>query len=551
MKNFYTFLFLIISFEMSYAQWTNNPAQNTKLCNATGDQAEIRIIPDGAGGAITVWMDSRPTGNTDIYAQRVDSAGLPKWTPNGVIICNNSSDQAVPALVEDGNGGAIIVWKDLRNGNSDLYAQRINNAGLVQWVANGVPVDIKTGDQIEPKLVADGAGGAIITWQDSMSGNWNIYAQRINSQGSLQWSAGGVAVCTAANDQKNPRIEIYQGEAVITWQDKRTGNDYDIYAQKLDGSGVIKWAANGAAVCTAVDTQNNPKIENDGSGGVIIGWADKRNGNDYNVYAQRLSSTGSAQWTNNGISVCSEANNQSALDISTENISGAIFTWKDYRNNIYADIYAQYIDLSGNPQWTINGIAVVIKPFDQLNPNIITDASGCIIVWQDSSAGQWEVYAQKLSLSGAASWVTNGKVVGNAANNQLEPKHISDGKGGAIVAFMDNRDTSKYDIYVQNINFDGSLGVFVGMNEPVNVSRYAIYPNPNAGKFIIADDCPDRINENKTFSILNSLGEVVFSSNDLKDFPFAIDLSGLRGGIYFLVIKSGNDSTKIEKFIIE
>ena len=76
-------------------------------------------------------MDSRPAGNTDIFVQRIDSTGLPKWTANGVAICTEASDQSVPALAEDGNGGAIIVWKDARNGNSDIYAQRINSLGIV------------------------------------------------------------------------------------------------------------------------------------------------------------------------------------------------------------------------------------------------------------------------------------------------------------------------------------------------------------------------------------------------------------------------------------
>lgn len=551
MKKLYVTFFAAILSSVSLSQWTNNSSLNTEVCKATGDQAEARIISDGAGGAIVAWMDSRPAGNTDIYMQRLDSQGFPQWAAGGIVVCNNAFDQSVPALAEDGNNGAIIVWKDMRNGNSDIYAQHVNSAGAIQWAANGIAVDIKSGDQIEPKVESDGINGAIITWQDSVSGNWNIYAQRINSSGALLWSAGGVAVCTAANDQKNPRIEVSSpGESIIVWQDKRNGNDYDIYAQKLNASGAAQWAVNGVAVCNAADTQNNPKIESDGAGGAIIGWADKRNGSDYNVYSQRLNSSGVPQWAANGVAVSVETGNQSAIDISSKNISGAILTWKDYRNNIYADIYAQYLDISGTPQWAANGISVSAKAFDQLNPNIVTDSTGCVIVWQDSSNAQWDVYAQRILLNGTAQWGTNGKVIGNAAKNQIEPKHLSDGKGGAIVVWHDNRDsTTKYDLYAQNINTDGSLGTLGNEELRFQSPGFRVYPNPNKGKFQLISRTGNRaINK---IEIYNILGEVIYSSLRHQASEFSVDLSSEPKGIYFYCISGDGAPVQSGRIIIE
>ena len=42
------------------------------------------------------------------------------------------------------------------------------------------PISTASGDQDQPSIVSDGAGGAIITWHDRRSGtNWDIYAQRV------------------------------------------------------------------------------------------------------------------------------------------------------------------------------------------------------------------------------------------------------------------------------------------------------------------------------------------------------------------------------------
>jgi len=41
-------------------------------------------------------------------------------------------------------------------------------------------------------LTSDGAVGAIVTWLDYRSGDYGIYAQRVNASGAIQWSANGV-----------------------------------------------------------------------------------------------------------------------------------------------------------------------------------------------------------------------------------------------------------------------------------------------------------------------------------------------------------------------
>ena len=49
--------------------------------------------------------------------------------------------------------------------------------GEAKWVTDGIPVCAAIGDQMFPMAVSDGAGGAIVTWQDARGGAGNdIYA---------------------------------------------------------------------------------------------------------------------------------------------------------------------------------------------------------------------------------------------------------------------------------------------------------------------------------------------------------------------------------------
>ena len=120
--------------------------------------------------------------------------------------------------------------------------------------------------------------------------NYDIYAQRIGPGGAVQWTADGEAICTAANSQAYPTIESDgAGGAIITWQDDRSFM-YDIYAQRISANGAVQWPADGEAICTAADNQTYPTIESDGAGGAIITWMDLRSGTNLDIYAQRISS---------------------------------------------------------------------------------------------------------------------------------------------------------------------------------------------------------------------------------------------------------------------
>jgi hypothetical protein len=108
-----------------------------------------------------------------------------QWTTTGIIICTAAGDQINSQLVSDGNNGAYIVWEDHRNaGNSDIYAQRIASDAAITWSANGFGICTTGFDQLKPGIVSNGNLGAIVVWQDYRSGNnFDIYINGFNTSG--------------------------------------------------------------------------------------------------------------------------------------------------------------------------------------------------------------------------------------------------------------------------------------------------------------------------------------------------------------------------------
>ena len=470
---FLLFVSFVLHPGIGHAAWQLN---GTGVAIVAGDQGEPNIIPDGTGGTIITWEDARG-GSYDIYAQRLNGAGVALWAPNGVVICSAPGDQIYPQIVSDNHGGAIVAWTDSRNGNWDIFAERVDGSGVLQW-ESAAALCTAAGNQttygMTPSLISDGSGGAIATWTDERTGNAtsDIYAQRVNISGVVQWAANGVALCVAGGGQSVPTIvSDTAGGAIVTWFDERNGaaND-DIYAQRVNGSGVTQWFVNGVAVCSAVGNQQLPRAVPDGSGGVIAAWEDGRNGAT-DIYAQRLNASGVAQWISNGVALCTAPGYQHNPLPVPDGVGGAIVAWNDARSGAELDIYAQRVNSSGVVQWTADGAALCIAPGDQFflsrQDGIASDGSqGAFVTWEDQRNDVGDVYAQRVSGSGQVQLTPNGVAVSNAVNHQRLPEITSIG-GDAVVAWQDARNGADYDVYALPVS-NTLIGTLV---------RYVPYPN--------------------------------------------------------------------------
>lgn len=577
---------------------------NTPVCTASGSQILPEIVPDGQGGTIMAWMDMR-SGNYDIYAQRLSADGTPQWATDGIAICTESDAQSYPRLAPDGQGGAIISWQDYDSGFNNIIAQRVDAAGNPLWAVNGVLVCSASWRQIEQIIVPDGQGGAILAWMDERSGiindweiyaqrigpggiglwpvdgvlisvadpgtvqapvlqpdgqggaiiSWasanNIYAQRVDASGSLLWAAP-TSLTLAAGTQSQPSIvPDGEGGAIVTWQDERSGN-WDIYAQRLNSIGTTLWTADGIAVCDAVNSQTNPRAVPDGQGGAVIAWQDFRSSMEDDVYAQRLKSNGTAMWSANGLAVCTVFGNQQWVRLLPDGMGGAVIAWKDYRGSPN-DIYAQYVTGEGILLWEPTGLVVSYAAGSEANLVMCSESpwstgnqetqvaagswanarKGIILAWDrddniyaqairedytgriaetsglDSDWGAsdtniqvnadpqmgmgsemgivpdgeggafvvWEkiitpqrIYAQRLNSQGQVQWVANGTLISSGAADtwtHMDPKAVPDGQGGFIVTWV-RTDGSESDIMAQRVDSNGNLlwnapnGVLIG-----------------------------------------------------------------------------------------
>ena len=259
-----------------------------------------QVISDGSVGFVVGWFEGHRTRGNCIFAERMTFSGHPLWDSVGVVMTrfSNPGHYGSHIIVPDATHGVIAAWSDNRSGNWDIYAQRVSGDSLVRWQTNGVTVRIGPGGQTNPKAVPDGQGGAIIVWENGASGDRDVFAQRLDSTGIQLWDTLGVPVIRSTGDQTGIQVVSDEaGRVIVTWKDNRNGNN-DIYAQGLNPNGQRLWDTLGVQICVWNGEQTAPVICQDGSGGAVIVWQDTRNGNN-DIYAQRISASGSG--------VCEEA----------------------------------------------------------------------------------------------------------------------------------------------------------------------------------------------------------------------------------------------------
>ncbi len=485
-----------------HAGWTTDGAP---VCVYSGDQEYPVICPDDSGGAYIAWEDRR--GYPDIWAQRVDENGRRLWAEEGIPICTASYGQYGPRICSDGAGGVIIAWTDARASNvRDIYAQRVAPNGDILWAENGEPVCTETAHQRLNDMCPDGAGGALLVWQDErVNSEWDdIYCQRIDSDGTVLWTASGVPLSTGISFLREEAhvVSDLNGGGIFSWIDWGSGG---IFAQRVNAGGSVLWTANGEAVCNASGNQYGPRMAPDGSGGAVVVWYDHRSW--YDIYVQRVDTLGNMLWTANGVQLTDDGVDdiwQAYCGICGDGEGGAIVAWIDQRDGDY-DCYAQRVNGSGTAQWPVNGVAICTAAgsSDAISLLSVSD-KGAILAWEDSrSAMGNDVYTQRIDSLGAVGWSTDGIAVCTAENSQNLPMIVTDGADGAIIAWEDDRVFGDKDIYARRVTFEGE---FVATLVQSHCASFG-------GSSVVIEWTLSEIDDNASFAV----SRAVFPGDDFVD----------------------------------
>jgi len=359
-------------------------------------------------GVVYVWSDTRE-GDKDLYAQLISPTGEKRWGENGIVVDNNIDRQEDAIIVTSIDNSVIIGYKcyaDNRIGV--LKAQKISSSGEKLWGENGISLSAENTNPNEISLSPDNNGGVYFVWNDDFTTYGKIYAQHIDSTGLLSFEENGMELGDLNCISKIIICSDQQGGLFVSYKTDEPGVGVCLRYLRLTVEDGIVWDS--FINNEGLNNYLNWDVIYDGLEGFIIACGEQTT--DYNIYYLRLHKIGldgEYLWSEDGI-IVGESEfyaNKPNLLISSDN--KIIVSWE---RQIVTDrtIYFQKLDLSGNIQWPIGGIASTISEYEQYKPSIIpNNQGGVVLCWYDYRDGI-AIYMQNINTDGTLTWEENGRL---------------------------------------------------------------------------------------------------------------------------------------------
>jgi len=539
----------MLTHQTANAQWLAN---GTPVCTATNQQTTPNIVPDGNGGAIIVWRDMRVNFDWHIYGKRFTSVGTALWTANGVMV---STQDGFPAAIPASPNGAVFGIGGYGGGTGwDDFAQRIDGNGFALWGLGGYSICAAPGDQFSPLTIPDGFGGVIFEWADNRNEtSGDIYVQRIDADGNPLWEANGVAVCKAPYVQNEASIAADgTGGVIVAWTDGRSNDVWnpDVYVQRVNAAGTPVWAVDGIKLGVA-GIESSPEVVSNGSGAVVL-WCE---GQD--IYAQRFDTDGNLLWPLPGVPICTAYSTQWNIAAVPDNEGGAFIVWQDDRDSSRPDIYAQRIDKDGVVLWAANGVPISVANFFQIDPVIAAlPGGGAMIAWRGEGSepnANKDIYVQRVDHNGNVTLQVDGLPVCIANGDQRTPVVTAMGPHSALIAWEDRR-SGVADIYAFLVD-DTPTGI---TNTPsAGVTLRTNHPNPFTRSTWINFDLATASNvEIHVYDVAGRLRSRAYRAG-LSAGPHSISIeprerdgSALPNGVYFYRLRTAQGESVARKMVI-
>lgn len=375
-------------------------------------QSRPQVCPDGSGGFFVTFEDLR-TGSKTIRLAHVNSAGNRVSSRAAEVVWRDSqtTDQERAFCTPDGQGGCYVAWERYNLVyNIDVFVMRMDANCHPLWQLP-VPLTNTYDDDIVHGLVSNPDGCCIVVWRSGPFDTYNISAAKICGDRSVVYNH---AVCDTIDEQDNPAVVADgQGGAYFAWSDKRSdqvrpGLDKDIYAQRLNAQGSDLWTHNGIPVIVDTFMQDYPQLAMAVDGNLLVAWDSYSIDSSMSVYAQKITPAGTLLWPDTGAVISNARGDQYDVAILPDNGTGLFAVWTSQDEHSYwPQVYGTHLGGNGqpigDPYWVPNRGGALSNPTSQCQwqQQIVSDgAGGFVAVWVDERASSeepvFDLYAQRL-----------------------------------------------------------------------------------------------------------------------------------------------------------
>jgi hypothetical protein len=478
------------------AEWPSGSSPNLPIADRASEQVTPLIATTSDGGCYVAWFDLA-SGSYCVYLQRLDVSGNELWPHNGMLVSNHAQSTSLVAwdMTVDHLDNAIVVFSDTRAGSDlDNYAYKVSPDGEMLWGPDGVT--LSTNNDFEPgaSVIEATDGDLVFVWARMPDvGDGDIRMQRLSPDGVERFAHGGIAIAGAASESPAfPDVIVsLDGSVIVSWV-----RDIDTYtaprhlrARRFDSTGAPVWATYvNIFEAAALPMGYDPEVQSDGAGGLVCA-VHASVSNMFTSRYQHLTANGLELMPHNG-AIASTLSTQHHIDptLAYDRETGDAYVFWNERNSAQSQwgIYAQRFADDGTRMWGNSGLVLLpVNTTYKCYPRAVPCTGGAMAFFTMEPAGTNDrLVGLRVDATGASIWP--GGLVEISAPNGAKARYpvVINGAEMAVLVWEDNR-SGAVDLYGQNVNADGTLGVSAGSVAPHALDALPYLtagPNPFRGE---------------------------------------------------------------------
>jgi hypothetical protein len=371
-----------------------------------------------------------------------------------------SGNQERAAVAAGANGRLLAAWHGPDGEGTGVYAQVLSAEGLL--VSGTLGVGTGENDQQYPDA-AGGGGTYLVAWQHDAGEetvDWDIRGRLAYSDGT--YGGDWITVYAGGDDQQYPAVagNGNDEEYLVVWSSYDAKDEvYGVYGQVVQADGDL--AGNTVTIYTTTAPLAYPDVSfNISATQYLVVWQ------EYTERDEVLS------WDVRGKVVAADgAEVVAACDILTgttdQTLPAAAYSVSETAYLVVGqqyvdgsdlnDIRARWVAADGDLDPTTLGVATGSD--DQRAPDAACGAHGvCLVAWErqpNPGLMVWDVYGRRVHRDGT---VGSAVTIAATTNDQRYPAVAYNALTAEyVVGWQDYRSGSKWDVYVQRVDADGSL----------------------------------------------------------------------------------------------
>jgi hypothetical protein len=345
------------------------------------------------------YYESRERGG-EAWVQKLDGSGKPARLDSDIsgerVSDSDWSPKPPINVVDDGRGGAYVIWTEQQAQYSRLMAQWIDAEGnlMWQWPLN-ISGDDSSTDIFSTAVRTDG-GAVMVLWcaaGDTTRQIMHVSKVNVDATVSVGPNGGEFAIPTRIEYLDMHSCEDGSGGALV-WMTKRGSSEKTrVWMQRVNSEGNPIWCSNGTGLIFSdarAFAMVAPSRISEQCDGLILGWSDLNPANQLRtVRAQKISMTGTALWSDSAVVVTTFKEQQYPAswiylsNVVSDKKGGALLIWsKNYRQDKdilrFTDNRVSSVDVQGRLLWGADGVSIASEQNLLRDVELAPDSAGVL-----------------------------------------------------------------------------------------------------------------------------------------------------------------------------